>query len=238
MSFYIAAILPAQAILAYDRARVTFEKENGKIRRRRMPGDILSPKFSKINEFTYFAGPANSILDEDLSRFLRKYFGQERLNLERLERDRPLIQEVGRAIIGKVSIESDAYFESIGIKKDQIDFPAFRKLECLLAGVDTVGKPYLISFLDDDFDFSIYLDPGTVIVVRIAQLEASLGGMIRPLCELISKKQGLPSTLATITTWTFSKIMRYVAKHDPDISAEFDLIVIDENGSAVSYKGG
>lgn len=235
MSFYLATITKDTAVLAYDCRRIIFEKREDKVEHR--VADIFTPKFHKINGFSYFLGPAISNVDDGLAKFLMDHFGEKPIDLKNFIAHGSQFLKKAKSIITEKTIEAQDYFGKLGIRKEDFD-PGFFIPDCVLGGIDTQRKPFLITFQGEDFGFEVLTESGDAVATRLPNepMQEWLNEKIVSLQKFLVTTSKFSSLLPDIVK-RFTEIFAYVAAHDSDVSQEFDLILVDRDGSKQFLKG-
>jgi hypothetical protein len=221
-----------------DRRIIKWHKADAKVIIEKI--DLTEPKPVKLNSWTYFLGPSNSILDEGLAKILRDEIRDYPVDLEKLIEGRFELRRKCLEVAKEVKAATSKWMRIEGLSEDDIDigFSSFMRGDSYVCGIDHLKHPFVIDF-GNEFKFQIYGAPGTIVwcghdpetdkyiereMVRFNSLTNN-----RFLYKVNTSYVKFFQKVIAIRI--FPKIIKFVAKKDFRVSSSCDLISIDKNGA-------
>jgi hypothetical protein len=238
MSYYLAALLRDQAILAFDRRVAHWSKgSDGPVTRMI---DSPDPKYFRINESAVFFPPCNGFFGEPLARLLKESFGNSPVDIERLIKNRTGIQGEGKKIIEESREAAKESLDAQGLTEKDLGVPLLANVDCVVGGVDVAGKPFLVDFRQG-FEFEVHRGAGAALACDMGvEINRWIEGRMHSFLKWAGKRilyhrllrdlPGRKDFQRRLALKIFRKVFKFVSERDPKVSPQFDMIFIDRDG--------
>jgi hypothetical protein len=220
MSFWAGIILKNQVVLLIDRLDVSVEErrffKSTFIRR------IYHKKYHQINSKTFLLPAGSLYTSGQIGKIICDRFTSKPISENALLAFQKEFREKSKTIWNEVKPIFSKSVQRIGVGVPNLD--------CLLAGINPSGRPYLANFNDvTDFYFFIKEDPGTWIISPMGPLEKEIGEKV---CQFLGVAMELPdqeqALMARKVLW---KLVPWIAMRNRFVSAGHDLIIVSRDGA-------
>ncbi|MGD0915074.1 MAG: hypothetical protein ABSB22_01340 [Thermodesulfobacteriota bacterium] len=219
MSFYLGLILKELVGIVSDRT-ILDPATGGK--------DVSRPRFSKVNEHTFFIPAGLMKFAEPAYNCLREIFGDLPLDLRKTcDYETAFSEKVGSQY-REIKSRAIGYLGERGI---DIQYARF---DSLLAGISSAGVLYIINLSDTkQFSFEAFTRPFTSLTIG-AESEKARKGLNGSMSQFMAAvaKEPLIRQRALVKKFLLA-VVDFVSKYSDVVSVEGDLILIEKGGSEI-----
>ena len=220
MSFWAGIILENQVVLLIDRLGVSGDER--RFFKSTFFRKFYCKKYHQINSKTFLLPAGSSYTSGQIGKIICDRFTSKPISGNALLAFQKEFREKSKAIWNEVEPIFSKAVQRVGVGVPNLD--------CLLAGINPSGRPYLANFNDvTDFVFFVKEDPGTWIISPMGPLEKEIGEKVR---QFVWVAMGLPdqeqALMARKVLW---KLVPRLAMRNRFVSAGHDLIIVSRDGA-------